>query len=188
MTAAAEIADSIQHITSEPYALLGHSMGAILAFELARELRRRNLPAPQRLIVSACAAPDAPAPQEAIHQLADEEFLAEVHRRFQAVPREVADNEELKQLLLPILRADVRMFETYRFREEPPLEIDLLAIGGAEDSSVSAADLEHWRRHARGQFTARRFPGGHFFLFDSGGPRPTITPPLAWIFERLDQG
>ena len=158
--------------------LLGHSMGAWLAFELARELRRRGERMPGLLIVAASPAPQRSRAIEPIHQLPDAEFVAEMSRRFDGIPPAVRANEELLQLLLPAMRADMRLLETYEYVEEPPLEVDIFALGGVEDHAVSATALADWRRHTTGRFSSRLLPGGHFFLFPAGDQR-THEPPAA---------
>jgi medium-chain acyl-[acyl-carrier-protein] hydrolase len=165
-----EIADAVEPTLDRPFALLGHSMGAWLAFELARELRRRGARSPGLLIVAASPAPHRPQQGERLHELPDAEFVEEVSRRFDGIPPAVRANSELLQLLLPALRADLQLIETYEYADEPPLEIDILALGGTEDQAISATALADWRRHTARGFSQRMLPGGHFFLFQAMEP------------------
>lgn len=173
-----EIADAVEPLVESPYALLGHSMGAWLAFELARELRRRGARSPTLLIVAASPAPHRTRGGQLLHTLIDDQFVVEMGRRFDGIPAVVRENAELLQLLLPAMRADMELLETYEYTDEPPLETDVLALGGTEDLAVSAMALAEWRRHAAGQFATRLFPGGHFFLFPPA-ERPGAEQPAA---------
>jgi medium-chain acyl-[acyl-carrier-protein] hydrolase len=103
-----------------------------------------------------------------MHKLPNDEFVAEIERRFDGMPRAIRENQELLNLLLPTMRADIKLLETYEYTEEPPLENDVLAIGGTDDRAVSTAQIVDWRHHTSQRFTNRMFPGGHFFLFQSG--------------------
>lgn len=183
-----EIADAIAPLVDEPYALLGHSLGAWIAFELARELRRRHVPAPRALVASASAAPQRGRATAVLHNLPDTEFVAEMARRFDGIPAAVRANQELLQLFLPAMRADMQLIETYEYIEEPPLSTDIIALGGADDSAVTATSLGAWRQQTTQTFTSRLWPGGHFFLFQSDEPTPSQPPPpLKWIASRLER-
>ncbi len=89
-------------------------------------------------------------------------------RRYGGIPPAVSASPELVQLLKPALRADIQMVESYQFADEPPLETEILALGGIDDPVVSAAQLEGWRHHTSLACSVRLLPGGHFFLFDAG--------------------
>jgi medium-chain acyl-[acyl-carrier-protein] hydrolase len=147
-----------------PFALFGHSMGALLGFELARELRRRGGPKPVYLIVSGALAPHLPHPDPPTHRLSDPEFIEEVRRRYDGIPAAVLEHPELVKIILPTLRADVRSLETYVYRDEAPLDCPILALGGLEDSRVGSEELGAWRLHTRAPFSMKRFPGNHFFV------------------------
>ena len=118
---------------------------------------------PVRLFVSAGRAPQIPHRAPPIHTLPDEEFLAEL-RRLNGTPRELLDHEELMEVMLPILRADFALYETYLYSTEPPLNCPISAFGGLQDGRVSASDLEAWRSQTSASFSLRMFPGDHFFL------------------------
>lgn len=183
-----EIADAVAPWTDRPFALLGHSLGAILAFELSRELRRRGERRPCLLIAAASPAPHRPRAAKPLCQLADAEFVAELNRRFDGIPAAVRANDELLQLLLPAMRTDIELLETYEYVDQPPLETDILTLGGVDDRAVSATELSDWRRHTSGRFSNRLLPGGHFFLFPTGerdvGQQPAGVRLIAEQLER----
>jgi len=159
----AALGDAIQPYLDQPFAFFGHSMGAVVAFELARLLRRRHRPLPRVLVASGARAPQfrrghvpGPEPGEA-------EF-AEALRRLQGTPREVLDNPSLMQLILPALREDAAIYRNYIYAEEPPLDCPIRAYGGAEDPNVHRPHLEAWALQTTAAFAVRLFPGGHFYL------------------------
>jgi surfactin synthase thioesterase subunit/glycosyltransferase involved in cell wall biosynthesis len=159
----AALGQAIEPFLAEPFAFYGHSMGAVVAFELARRLRARGLPLPQRLFVSAARAPQfrkhytpPPVPDDA-------QFIAEL-RRLEGVPAEVLANEELMQLVLPALRADSALFRNYLCTDDPPLPCPIRAYGGLEDPNVTRAHLEAWAAETTASFALEMFPGGHFFI------------------------
>jgi len=149
-------------LNGKPFAFFGHSMGALLAFEVTRELRRRGLPAPVHLFASSAAAPQNRMGRTR-HTLGDAELVEEL-RRLGGTPEEVLQHEELLQLVLPLLRADFSVVDTYRYREEEPLDVPLSAFGGREDDGVTEAHLRDWQSQTRAPFALRLFPGGHFYL------------------------
>jgi medium-chain acyl-[acyl-carrier-protein] hydrolase len=158
------VADALRPYLDVPFALFGHSMGALVVFELVRELRRRAGPVPLLLAVSGHEAPQRPDPDPPIAHLPDDEFLEEIRTRYDGIPEEVLAEQELLQLLLPVLRADVLLLESYVYGDEPALECALSCFGGEQDRHVGREDLEAWREQTRGPFTLRTFPGGHFFI------------------------
>ncbi len=155
-----EIANAIQPVLDKPFFFFGHSLGAVLAFELARRLNSQ----PQILFVSACGAPHVPNPNHSIHALSDSEFINSL-QELNGLPAEVASNAELMELLLPALRADFEAIENYRYTSnERQLECPIVAFGGAGDSHVDYARLESWDHHTSGSFKTEFFPGDHFFI------------------------
>jgi medium-chain acyl-[acyl-carrier-protein] hydrolase len=145
--------------------VLGHSLGATVAFELVHELRRRGRPLPRHLFVSGALAPDDDDPEEPLHTIAgDDEFVMAVAERFGGVPREVLEHEELRRLIAPALRADLAIHETYHYVPREPLALGLTAYGGSDDTRVGPEALQRWRAHTTGSFSTRIFPGSHFFL------------------------
>jgi surfactin synthase thioesterase subunit len=163
-----------------PFALFGHSMGGLIAFELADRLRWRGV-APAWFFASGVRAPHVPPRTEPRHGLPDDEFLASV-RELNGTPPELLDNPEIMELMLPTLRRDFRLVETYRYRPRPPLESPIVAFGGRHDPDVTHADLEAWREQTTAQFELHVLPGDHFFINAS---RPEL---LRLISERLSAG
>jgi surfactin synthase thioesterase subunit len=157
------VADALQPYFNLPFVFFGHSMGAAIAFELTRELRRRGQPQPAHLFVAGRRAPHLPAREEPIHSLPEPEFLLKL-RELNGTPEEVLQHDELMRLLLPILRADFGVNETYTFTAEEPLEAGISAFGGLGDEDVNREDVEAWKEHTRGRFRARMLPGDHFFI------------------------
>jgi medium-chain acyl-[acyl-carrier-protein] hydrolase len=156
------LADGLRPWLDRPFAFFGHSLGAIVAFELARHLRSLGRPGPARLVVSAHRGPRFPGDTR-IHGLPDDEFEQQL-REMGGTPDEVLRNGELKQLLFPILRADFEMSETYQYAPGEPLDCPVSAYGGLQDRHVGRDTLQPWRDETRGVFQLRMFPGGHFFV------------------------
>jgi surfactin synthase thioesterase subunit len=146
-----------------PYALFGHSMGALIAFELIRELRRQGAPGPLRLFASGARAPHVPRYMR-IHDLPDGPFMRRLVA-LKGIPDQVLRNGELLELLIPTIRADFALCETYVWRPEEPLPCAISAYGGQQDRTVPHGHLAAWRLHTQMEFTARVFPGAHFFPF-----------------------
>ena len=138
------LADALAPDLAERYALFGHSMGALVAFELARELRRRGQPLPEALIVSGRRAPDLVLDERPLHLLPDEAFIAEIQARYGGIPQLILDEPELMALFLPTLKADFAVFETHRFVSEPPLACALAFYGGDTDPQSAPAASAGW--------------------------------------------
>ena len=146
-----------------PFAFFGHSMGALVSFELTRKLRHHKAPSPMHLFVSGRRAPQIPNPDPPIHQLPDNAFVGEL-RRYNGTPEAVLQNPELRSLFLPILRADLAINETYTYISEAPLDCPISAFGGLQDKEVSRKELDAWRDQTNTTFSLSMFPGDHFFL------------------------
>src|SRR4029453_515698 len=157
------LAQALLPLLDKPFAFFGHSLGALVSFELARQLRRQYGVQPVRLFISADRAPQIPNRDPPIHSLPEGEFLVEL-RRLNGTPREVLEDEELRQIMLPLLRADFAVYETYGYSTEPPLNCPISAFGGLQDHRVSRGDLEAWRDQTSVSVSLRMFPGDHFFL------------------------
>lgn len=156
--------DAVAPVLDRPWAVFGHSMGALVAFALVRALRWQGRDQPVHLFVSARRAPRLPDRFPPLGDLPDAEFVAEIQRRFDGIPPMVLREPDLLRLLLPTLRADVALLEHYVYREEPPLALPITALGGREDDQVDSAELEAWREQTQGAFSVQTFPGDHFFV------------------------
>ncbi|GAB3109634.1 alpha/beta fold hydrolase [Streptomyces calidiresistens] len=148
-----------------PYVFFGHSMGALIAFELTRRLRRAGDPPPDRLVLAAFRAPHLPNPNIRIHHLPDEVLKTVLLK--EGTSRQVLESEELMRALLPTLRADLELCDTYRFRDDLPLPMPLTVLGGDRDVRVGREDLRGWRAQAAGPFRLAMLPGPHFFIHSS---------------------
>jgi surfactin synthase thioesterase subunit len=157
------LARELMPYLDRPFAFFGHSMGALISFELARYLRRHSQLEPLHLFVSAHRAPQIPLSRELLHNLAAPEFLRSVYR-MGGTPSAVLLDKELIHLLLPILRADFTVYETYAYQDDEPLNSRITAFGGEQDAFVKPQDLEGWREQTHSTFSLRILPGGHFFL------------------------
>ena len=158
------IADALQpYLADRPFVFFGHSMGAMLGFELARELRRRGQTLPLHLFVSGRRAPQVPDDNDPIHDLPEAEFIEKL-RELNGTPEEVLQHAELMKLLSPVLRADFAVNETYVYKEEEPFDIGISAFGGLGDKEVAREDVGAWKEHTRARFRVRMLPGDHFFI------------------------
>ena len=159
----AALAEAMQPYLAQPYLFFGHSMGALLSFELTRWLATHYQSQPQQLFVSGHRAPHLAAADTTTHQLSDPDLLQKV-RTIDGTPKEVLEQHELMQLMLPILRADFPICDTYQFQPAQPLNVAISAFGGFQDPMVKRHDIAAWREHTTAEFQMHMFPGGHFFL------------------------
>jgi len=157
------IAIALLPYLDKPFAFFGHSMGGLVSFELARLLRKNYGISPVHLFVSACPAPQVPDPDPPIHALPEPEFLEKL-RRLNGTPEAVLENAELMQMLLPVLRADFAVIETYAYTPESPLDCPITAFGGLQDREVRYDDLKVWQEQTNAAFSLHMLPGDHFFL------------------------
>lgn len=160
------LADAVEPLLDRPWAVLGHSMGALIAFELAREIERRGRPRPERLLLSGRRAPGTAPPSAPIHDLPDDRFLDELRRRYDGIPGEVLDHPELLALFLPLLRADFALVETYEHRPEPRVSVPFSVWTGEDDPQAPPDELGGWGALTDGDVRVRVFPGGHFYLYE----------------------
>ena len=166
-----------------PFAFFGHSLGALVAFEVARNLRAHGI-IPEHLFVSAHIAPHLPDPARKIHRLPDEEFLREL-KDLNGMPQGVLDSKELLEIMLPVVRSDFAVLETYKYEPEPPLECPITAFGGTRDPRTSETGLEGWRTQTNKAFGLVMLEGDHFFIDTA---RPLLIQEIARILFEKNSG
>jgi len=147
-----------------PFAFFGHSMGAIVCYEVACRLQATGSALPQHLFLSSRAAPQLQDKSEQLRFLESEEFIERLHGLYGAVPESIRQSAELQEVFLPILRADVTLLETYDSAAVKPLDCPVTVFGGADDPAISAAMLAGWQEHTSATFTQHEFSGGHFYI------------------------
>ncbi|MEM8603919.1 MAG: alpha/beta fold hydrolase, partial [Cyanobacteria bacterium P01_H01_bin.121] len=153
----------IQPYLTGPFSFLGHSLGGLIAFELAQWLQCRGSQPPVKLWISAARAPHLTSSDPPLHTQTDAGLLAEL-KRYGGTPTAVLSHPELMSLMLPTIRADFCILETYSYQPQPPLQSQLCAIWGEHDPIVSQADVAAWRSHTAQQFSLQAWPGDHFFV------------------------
>lgn len=159
----AELADALVAVLGgEPTVFFGHSMGAIVAFEVIRRLERAGRPVPLGLIASARRAPVI-SKAETLNTRSDEEVVREM-RRLNGTDQDFLDDPDVRAMILPAIRADYRAIEGYQFDGGPPVNVPVHAFVGTSDPRVTVAEAEAWRQHTAADFRLRTFPGGHFYL------------------------
>jgi medium-chain acyl-[acyl-carrier-protein] hydrolase len=162
------VAHAIAPRLDKPFALFGHSMGAMVAFELARHLRGEWGLLPAHLFVSGRRAPQLDRSERVTYNLSEPEFIESL-RDLNGTPPEVLEHRELMQLMSPLLRADFAVCQTYDYLHEPPLACPITAFGGLSDREVSRQQLEAWREQTSASWVLRMLPGDHFFLDSAQG-------------------
>lgn len=154
----------ITPLLDKPFAFFGHSMGAIIGFEMARLLREQRGIEPACLFASGSNPPQLKGEEKTTYNLPEAEFFEEL-RRLNGTPAEVLEHPELMQMMAPLLRADFETIQTYRYEPgAPPLNCPIVVMGGIQDEDISRENLEGWREHTRGSFSLRILPGDHFFI------------------------
>jgi medium-chain acyl-[acyl-carrier-protein] hydrolase len=159
-----DAAHALEDFLDIPIALFGHSMGGLFCFELARILRSQHGITPVHLFVSARRAPQLPDLRPPLRHLPDERFVNEICRRYNGIPRAVLHDEELMSLLLPMLRADVELLETYVYQPGLPLACRITALAGREDTETCYEEIAAWEEHTTIGFQTRTIAGDHFFV------------------------
>lgn len=157
------LAQALRPYLVPPFAFFGHSMGALLSFGLARYLRAQQADLPVHLFASAYRAPQVPNLEEPLHLLPEATFIQKL-RGLNGTRPEILENEELRQFLLPILRADFAVCETFHYVPEPPLPCPISVFSGSRDTRVRQEDLLRWQELTSNTFRHASFPGDHFFL------------------------
>ena len=179
-----DVSKAIETLLDLPFAFFGHSMGALIEFEVARDFRRKQKPLPRHLFASASRAPQAPYGDTISFDLPTPVFLEEL-RRLNGTPLEVLENAELMELMLPMLRADFSVAQTYLCVEEPPLACPFSVYGGTDDRSVTKNELEEWCQQTTGSCSVQLFAGDHFYLHAA---EKALTERIALELTRIVTG
>jgi medium-chain acyl-[acyl-carrier-protein] hydrolase len=154
---------ALQPFLDKPFSFFGHSMGGLISFELARALRQKFDLEPDVLFVAGRQAPPLRDRTTAAYNLPEPEFIKELGH-LNGTPPEVLEQPELMKLLVPLLRADFELCQTYVYQPGPPLTCPLFVFGGVDDREVNQEELEGWRPFTTGAFSLRMLPGDHFFI------------------------
>jgi medium-chain acyl-[acyl-carrier-protein] hydrolase len=179
---AVSVAENLIPHLEQPFAFFGHSMGAILAFEIARLLKKCGHREPALLIVGACPAPQLPRKAEGIFKLPDDlliKKLSELH----GTPPEALQDVDLMQTVLPAIRADFEVVESYGYKTGERLNCPIIAIGASEDVEIGPHELAAWHLQTKGVFSWSIRSGNHFSILDS--PDMVITEILRHVAKRL---
>jgi medium-chain acyl-[acyl-carrier-protein] hydrolase len=158
-----EMADAIGSELRGQFAFYGHSMGALICFELARELRHRNWSMPIGLFLSACRAPGIVRGVRRTFDLPVQELMAEI-RKLNGTPKEFFESPEIQNVLLPLLRADLEIIDTYEYVAEAPLACAIKVYGGERDTHAPPDSLVAWELQTSAKCTLQTFSGDHFFI------------------------
>lgn len=181
-TLADQISDVVADWVDRPCAIFGHSMGAVVGYEVARRLISAGGAVPA-LFVSGRRAPHLPAPDR-VHTMADEQIISEL-RLLNGTQRQVLEDEELVRMALPAIRADYRAIETYQHVPRPPLDVPIHAFVGRSDPRVAVADVEPWAAYTTAEFTLSTFPGGHFYLAEA---QPALAAAITAVLTPRRNG
>jgi surfactin synthase thioesterase subunit len=146
-----------------PFLFFGHSMGALIAYEVAHELRQSGAATPDWLFASAYAAPHLPRARTGLHELPDEELLPHLLAGYGDIPDELLADEEYLREVIGCHRADLRVVETYVDPRRDPLDRPITVLGGWDDDG-DVAELAAWGTHTTGRFELHMLPGDHFYL------------------------
>jgi medium-chain acyl-[acyl-carrier-protein] hydrolase len=158
-----DLAAAMQPYLHQPFIIFGYSMGALIGFELTRYLRSHYFSLPSAIIIGAANPPHWQNPQPPLYHLSDQDLISKI-QQFNGTPQAVLQNAELMALLLPLLRADFQLLETYHHTVDRPLDLPILAFGGQFDSTVTVASLLSWQQHTTIALRSQLFDGDHFFI------------------------
>ena len=165
--AVTSLLEAIRFMHDRPLVLFGYSMGALIAYELARALEAHNQ-CPNALVIAACSAPHLPRKREPSWNLPAPDFIERLHR-LNGTPKEILKDSDAMNTLFPRLRADFRLVETYEHSPGAPLRCPVKAYGGLNDEDAPLEQMEKWAKCTNGNFSLETFPDGHFFIARSSG-------------------
>lgn len=161
-----ELSLNFYNYLDKPYILFGHSIGALISFEFTRILRKKAMQQPHSLIISGTEAPQVPLKRSPIHRLPNPELIQKI-RKYNGIPSDIIENNELMDIFLPIIRADFCISETYSYYSEPRLTCPIMALGGLNDDTFDSQDLLKWQEQTTALFQYELLPGDHFFIKSS---------------------
>ena len=161
-----ELKEVIRPCLDGPFVIFGHSMGATIAFELARALRREGGREPQAIFVSGRRAPQLPRRGPVTYNLPQAEFIAEL-LEMKGTPKDILEHAELMEIMIPLLRADFQLVQTYEYLAETPLRCPIIAYGGLQDPDASPDKMSLWSEQTSAGFALHTLPGDHFFIRSS---------------------
>lgn len=162
----------------KPFLMFGHSLGAIIAFELTLKMQNQNFPLPIKLFVSARQAPGIQPSKDRLHLLSDTALKREL-RSYRGTPESVLNNKCLMELFLPIIRADLRLNETYSFNDKIRVRCPISGFAGESDPMISVSDVGRWKELTTKEFRLYTYTGGHFpSLYESGSILDTIRSEI----------
>jgi medium-chain acyl-[acyl-carrier-protein] hydrolase len=162
-----EIGEAILSRLDRPFAFFGHSLGALVSFEVARYLNKKHDRLAKHLFLSARRAPHLQDPYSNIYLLPEKDFLKTAEELYGKLPDIVKEDRDILQLFLNIMRADLTMTGRYQYYHEPPLQCPLTVFGGVQDASVTEHELNAWQEHTTAKFELFMFPGDHFYIHGS---------------------
>jgi medium-chain acyl-[acyl-carrier-protein] hydrolase len=174
----------MQPLLDRPFMLFGHSMGGLVAFEVARQLARTQGGHPVHLFIATCAPPDTQRAGARFASLPDDRFLERASRVF-GIPAMLLDDPEMRDLLLPRLRADFGMFDRYRIEDQTPLDIPMSIFAGARDHLVPPSSAHGWHRWTRRGCREHVLDAGHFLVSDA---RDDILREVQSVLSAQERG
>ena len=158
-----DIVQALATYQDKPFAIFGYSLGSLIAFEVYRELRRQNMPSPVHLYMAAFGAPHLPPSHPPISSLADDEFIEKVEFYYQP-EGDAWNNLELREFLLPLLKDDIALYESYVYRDDAPLNCPIDVFAGDSDRATPIEMTQCWSEQTTKEINHHLFEGGHFFI------------------------
>ncbi|MEV8633587.1 alpha/beta fold hydrolase [Streptosporangium sp. NPDC051023] len=179
-TLVGSVVEEMLPLLDRRFALFGHSMGAMVAYETTRALEARGAD-PERLFASGCAAPHEPRRRREISSYDDERFMAELVK-LGGTDLQILAHPAMREVIFPYVRGDFRLVESYRHRPGPALRTPISVIVGDSDPVVSQAQAKAWETRTLSDFSLTVLPGGHFYL------QPRRAEVIAEVVRRLGAG
>jgi surfactin synthase thioesterase subunit len=158
-----QLAQAVVPKDKMPFVFFGHSMGGLIAFELTRYCKRHRLASPKHLFVSGCDAPQHRKPSRRLHEL-DDDGLINALKDYNGTPPEILCNREIMELVIPSIRSDFTMVETYRYNADRPLDLPITVLAGKSDVHLSPLQTQGWQRETTHRCDLKWFDGDHFFI------------------------